>query len=137
MVVDGLFFRGEKMVLLISIATETDYVHGFGNASGEYWLGLSKLHQLANGSVSTQLRVDLRDHNGVQVYAKYSTFHIGGSTTDYTLHASGYSGTAGDSFVGHSLLKFSTKDKDSDFLVLIVPFYCLVHGGTTVVTIQM
>ena len=32
-----------------------DYVHGIGDISGEYWLGLSKLHRLVNGSVSTQL----------------------------------------------------------------------------------
>ena len=91
-----------------------DYVHGFGNASGEYWLGLSKLHRLSNGSVSTQLRVDLRDNMGTEAYAKYSTFYIGGSTTDYTLHVSGYSGTAGDSMTYHHLSKFSTKDKDND-----------------------
>ena len=91
-----------------------DYVHGFGNASGEYWLGLSKLHRLANGSVSTQLRVDLRDNMGTEAYAKYSTFYIGGSTTDYTLHVSGYSGTAGDSMTYHHLSKFSTKDDDND-----------------------
>ena len=91
-----------------------DYVHGFGNASGEYWLGLSKLHRLANGSVSTQLRVDLRDQSGIDAYAKYSTFYIGGSTTDYTLHVSGYSGTAGDSLAYHNQQKFSTKDDDND-----------------------
>ena len=91
-----------------------DYVHGFGNASGEYWLGLSKVHRLANGSVSTQLRVDLRDKDGLDAYAKYSTFYIGGSTTDYTLHVSGYSGTAGDSLTYHNLQKFSTKDNDND-----------------------
>ena len=91
-----------------------DYVHGFGNASGEYWLGLSKLHRLANGSVSTQLRVDLRDNMGTKAYAKYSTFYIGDSTTDYTLHVSGYSGTAGDSMTYHHLSKFSTKDNEND-----------------------
>ena len=93
-----------------------DYVHSFGNASGEYWLGLSKLHQLANGSVSTQLRVDLRDKNGIEAYAKYSAFYIGDSTTDYTLHVPGYSahGTAGDSLAYHNLQKFSTKDNDND-----------------------
>ena len=92
----------------------TDYVHGFGNISGEYWLGLSKLHRLANGSISTKLRVDMRDTNGTNAYASYSTFYISGSTTDYTLHASGYNGTAGDSLAYHNLMKFSTKDNDND-----------------------
>ena len=39
----------------------TDYAHGFGNISAEYWLKLSKLHRLANGSVSTKLSVDMRE----------------------------------------------------------------------------
>ena len=56
----------------------------------------------------------MRDQDGVEVYAKYSAFYIGGSTTDYTLHISGYSGTAGDSLFTHNLHKFSTKDKDND-----------------------
>ena len=91
-----------------------DYVHGFGNTSGEHWLGLSKIHRLANGSVSTQLRVDMKDKDGNSEYASYSTFYIGGSTTDYTLHVSGYSGTAGDALAYHNLMKFSTKDNDND-----------------------
>ena len=91
-----------------------DYVHGFGNTSREYWLGLSKIHRLANGSISTQLRVDMRDKYGNRAYVSYSTFYIGGSTTDYTLHVSGYSGTAGDALANHNLMKFTTKDNDND-----------------------
>ena len=85
--------------------------HGFGNVSGEHWLGLSKIHCLANG---TQLRVDMRDKDGNSAYASYSTFYIGGSTTDYTLHVSGYSGTAGDSLTYHNDMEYSTKDNDND-----------------------
>ena len=93
----------------------TDYVHGFGNLSGEYWLGLSKIHRLANGSVSTKLRVDMRDKDDNSAYASYSTFYIGSSKTDYTLHVSGYSGTAGNSlYPKHHSMKFTTKDKDND-----------------------
>ena len=91
-----------------------DYVHGFGNVSREFWLGLSKIHRLANGSLSTQLRVDIRDRNGNSEYASYSTFYIGNSTTDYNLHASRYSGTGGDSLGVHSIMKFTTKDNDND-----------------------
>ena len=34
---------------------DSDYVHSFGNTSGEYWLGLSKLYCLANSDVSIKL----------------------------------------------------------------------------------
>ena len=93
-----------------------DYVHGFGNISEEHWLGLSKLHRLANGSVSTELRVDMKDQDGVYGYANYSSFYIGGSSTDYTLHISGYSGPSnvGDSLAYSNSRKFSTKDNDND-----------------------
>ena len=92
-----------------------DYVHGFGNISEEHWLGLSKLHRLANGSISTELRVDMKDKNGVYGYAEYSSFYIG-SSTDYTLHISGYSGPSnvGDSLDYHNGYKFTTKDNDND-----------------------
>ena len=91
-----------------------DCVHGFGNISGEYWLGLCKIHRLGNGSVSTQLRVDMRYKNSNSAYASYSNFYKGNSTTDYTLHVSGYSGNVGDSLARYNLMKFSTKDNDND-----------------------
>ena len=56
----------------------------------------------------------MRDKNGNSAYASYSTFYIGNSTTDYTLHVSGYNGTAGDSLTYHNLMKFTTKDDDND-----------------------
>ena len=36
----------------------------------------------------------MRDKDG---YSSYSTFYIGNTTTDYTLHVSEYTGTSGDS----------------------------------------
>ena len=92
----------------------TDYVHGFGNTSGEYWIGLSKLHRLTNGSVPTHLLINMTDKSGIKGFAKYSTFYIGGSTTDYTLHISGYSGNVGEAFGYHNDRKFTTKDNDND-----------------------
>ena len=93
-----------------------DYVHGFGNISEEHWLGLSKLHRLANVSTCRLLRVDMKDKDGVYGYAKYSSFYIGGSSTDYTLHISGYYGPSnvGDSLAYHNGQKFTTKDNDND-----------------------
>ena len=35
----------------------TDYQQGFGNLSGEFWLGLDKIHCLI--STATELRVDM------------------------------------------------------------------------------
>ena len=91
----------------------TDYENGFGALTGEFWLGLSKIHRLTKEGSNT-LRVDLGDFEGNTAFAKYSPFNIGNATTKYTLTAKGYSGTAGDSLDWHDGHKFSTRDQDND-----------------------
>ena len=91
-----------------------DYVHGFGNISREHWLGLSKIHHLANRTSPAQLRIDMKDKDGNSAYASYSTFFIGSSLTEYYLYISGFNGTAGDSLKHHNLMRFTTKDNDND-----------------------
>ena len=92
------------------------YQQGFGNLSGEFWLGLDKIHRLT--STATQLRVDLKDFDGNSRYALYSSFSVGDSASKYILLVSGYTGTAGDSHGSESKRHnghcFSTKDRDND-----------------------
>ena len=90
----------------------TDYQQGFGNLSGEFWLGLDKIHRLT--STSTELRVDMQDFEGNSAYAKYTSFSIGDSSSKYTLSVSGYSGSAGDGLAHHNGRRFSTRDQDND-----------------------
>ena len=90
----------------------TDYQQGFGNLSGEFWLGLDKIHRLT--STPTELQVDLQDFEGNSVYAQYTSFSVGDSASKYVLTVSGYSGTAGDSLAYHNGNRFSTRDQEND-----------------------
>ena len=90
-----------------------DYVRGFGNLQGEFFLGLYNIHLLTEIS-GTQLRVDLEDFNSGRAYAMYNEFSVDDSESEYTLEVSGYSGTAGDSLSSHNEMKFSTYDQDND-----------------------
>ncbi|XP_019861121.1 PREDICTED: fibrinogen-like protein A, partial [Amphimedon queenslandica] len=91
----------------------TDYENGFGNLTGEFWLGLSKIHRLTKEGSNT-LRVDLGDFEGNTAYANYSTFSVSDGSIEYILTVGGYSGTAGDSLANHNGLRFSTRDNDND-----------------------
>ena len=92
----------------------TDYEDGFGNLTGEFWLGLGKINRLTKEQSNT-LRVDLGDFDGNTRYAQYTTFSVGDNTTEYTLTVGGYSGTAGDSLTWHNGRKFATRDNDNDY----------------------
>ena len=73
----------------------TDYQQGFGNLSGEFWLGLDKIHRLT--ATATELQVDLQDfkENSVDVDGmQVSRFSI--QLSMYT-SISGDSGNAGNS----------------------------------------
>ena len=90
-----------------------DYVWGFGDLSGEFWLGLSKMHRLTTSS--TRLRVDLADFDGDVRYAEHTVFQVGDSDSKYRLTVSGYHGNAGDALtVIHNGRPFSTRDRDND-----------------------
>lgn len=88
------------------------YKEGFGDITGEFWLGNDNLNLLTANN--RELRIDILDFDGNTAYAKYSAFAIGSESEKYKLSLSGYSGTAGDSLVVHNGMAFSTKDRDND-----------------------
>ncbi|KAK1881751.1 Microfibril-associated glycoprotein 4 [Dissostichus eleginoides] len=90
------------------------YKTGFGNAFGEYWLGLENLSHLTLRK-KYELLVDMEDFEGGKVFAWYSSFSVAPESSGFTLHVSGFTdGGAGDSLSYHNGSKFSTFDKDQD-----------------------
>ena len=69
----------------------TDYKNGFGNMSGEFWLGLDKINRLTKNK-DMKLRVDLEDCEGGKRYAKYSKFVVEDENENYKLTVEGYEG---------------------------------------------
>ncbi|XP_078576489.1 uncharacterized protein LOC144862097 [Branchiostoma floridae x Branchiostoma japonicum] len=90
-----------------------EYKLGFGNKSGEYWLGNENIHLLTMRK-NYKLRITLEDWNADTRFAEYSTFRLSGESDGYRLHLSGYSGTAGDTMAGNNGQRFSTVDRDND-----------------------
>ena len=68
-----------------------EYKRGFGNLSGEFWLGLDKIHRLTSNE-SYKLRVDLEDFAGNTSYAEYDLFKIASEGEKYELSVGSYSG---------------------------------------------
>ena len=90
-----------------------DYEKGFGSLTGEYWLGLKKLHRLtANGDWI--LRIELEDYYGNATYAEYTNFSVGDASIYYRLSLGEYRGIAGDSLKYYADAAFSTYDQDHD-----------------------
>ena len=93
-----------------------DYKSGFGDLTGNFWLGLEKIHKLAGPGKGSILRVDLKHVSNAShlIFAEYTTFEISDEGTGYKLTVGGHSGNAGDSLSRQNGKKFSTKDKDQD-----------------------
>ncbi|XP_038062234.1 microfibril-associated glycoprotein 4-like [Patiria miniata] len=91
----------------------TDYQSGFGNLSGEFWLGNEALRLLTETG-QWQLRVDLEDWKGNTAWAEYGEFGVSGDK--YTLRVGSFNptSTAGDALAHHNARHFSTWDQDND-----------------------
>ncbi|XP_065843620.1 ryncolin-1-like [Oscarella lobularis] len=63
----------------------SDYERGFGNLSGDYWLGLASVHQLLQENGANELRIEFEDYSGDSAHAKYNSFNVEDSTSQYRL----------------------------------------------------
>ncbi|KAM7383992.1 hypothetical protein PAMA_011373 [Pampus argenteus] len=91
-----------------------DYKMGFGEPSGEHWLGNDIIHKLTS-SQEYSLHIQLKEREGNEAYSHYDRFYIDGEDNNYSLHAEGFSGTAGrTNSLTHTGTQFSTKDRDND-----------------------
>ena len=68
-----------------------DYKQGFGNLSGEYWLGLDRIHRMTNIS-QNELRIDMEDTSGNTAYAYYDVFTVGSEIEKYQINIGNYKG---------------------------------------------
>uniref|UniRef100_H2XYC1 Fibrinogen C-terminal domain-containing protein n=1 Tax=Ciona intestinalis TaxID=7719 RepID=H2XYC1_CIOIN len=74
-----------------------NYVDGFGNVYGEYWIGLEHIHALTYQNTTTdqfgsyvtppRMRIDFVDQDGVTAYAEYRVFVVSGAKQKYRLIA--------------------------------------------------
>ena len=87
-----------------------EYENGFGNAEGEFWLGLKDIHRLTTTG-TWRLRIELQDFDDSTRYAEYDTFSVSGSSEKYRLSVGSYSGNAGDAMTYNNNHRFSTKDR--------------------------
>ncbi|WAR24850.1 ANGL4-like protein [Mya arenaria] len=92
------------------------FVEGFGDPTGEHWLGLQKIHRLTEHGVQIYFNMT-RTVDQVIDYAHYKYFAVDGGNTQYTMYADkfGYNGTVIDTgLTYHSGRKLSTYDRDND-----------------------
>ena len=95
-----------------------DYVEGFGEEDGNYWMGLEEIHQLTT-TQDMSLYIEIETFEGEPFTMKLETFSVGNATTNYAIHHSGYSLSTTrvrnthfrDSFSG---AMFTTRDREND-----------------------
>ena len=67
------------------------YKQGFGNLSGEFWLGLDKINRLTKEG-RNRIRVELEDTEGNTAHADYDMFAVASERAKYQLSLGTYSG---------------------------------------------
>ncbi|XP_061699858.1 uncharacterized protein zgc:194887 [Syngnathoides biaculeatus] len=97
-----------------------DYKRGFGDVTGDHWLGNEYLHQLSRGPPRFKLGVKLVDWDAVTKTGEYDPFLVEDESSAYRLRLGLFRGTAVDALTRdtdnylHDNQKFTTKDRDND-----------------------
>jgi len=103
-----------------------EYVTGFGNLSGEHWIGLENIHLLTQqrplkyriqySESKPKLRIDFEDWDGLQMHVEYKRFLVSGANSRYDIYSLKRPlSTEMSLMIRYGLLQayFSTVDNDS------------------------
>ena len=90
-----------------------DYVNGFGDLDGEFWIGLNNIYQLTNQQ-EVELQISVWNDVEYAITWNYQTFKISGPENKYRLTVGGGTGDGHDSLAYHNGRYFSTYDRDND-----------------------
>uniref|UniRef100_A0A7M5WXA2 Fibrinogen C-terminal domain-containing protein n=1 Tax=Clytia hemisphaerica TaxID=252671 RepID=A0A7M5WXA2_9CNID len=94
-----------------------DYKVGFGEAAGEYWLGLEHIHRITTKYSNMMVRMEATAFDGDQAYVVFQNFFVEGEENLYKLHAGTFlEGDASNKidWEDHDGQYFSTKDNPND-----------------------
>ena len=93
-----------------------DYVNGFGDLDGEFWIGLNNIYQLTNQQ-EVELQLSVWNDSQTSITWNYQTFHISDSDDKYRLNISRGVTFGNDKrdflFNLHNGRYFSTYDNDN------------------------
>ena len=90
-----------------------DYVNGFGDLDGEFWIGLENIHELTNQQ-DVELQVTVWNDDETITW-NYTTFRVASAASKYYLSVSGGTGDGVTDGLAYSNgRQFSTFDRDND-----------------------
>ena len=90
-----------------------DYVNGFGDLDGEFWIGLNNIYQLTNQQ-EVELQISVWNDIESAITWNYQTFRISGPENEYRLTVGGGTGDGSDRLAYHNGQYFSTYNHDND-----------------------
>ena len=90
------------------------YKEGFGDVTGEYWLGLDTLHAITAAKVY-EIRADVTDWENDAAYSLHSSFLVDDDSEEYKVHIGSFlEGNGGNALNNNNNKRFSTYDRDLD-----------------------
>lgn len=103
-----------------------NYTEGFGNVTGEFWLGLDVLHNFTRDG-GQDFKFDLEDWEGERAHSNHRGFSVDGPETNYTLNRGQFwsdTAVSSDSVEIHHGHQFSTYDRTPHSNIAV-----LYHGA--------
>ena len=92
-----------------------DYENGFGDVSGEFWIGLKNIYEFTNQQ-DVEFQMSVWNDSRTSITWSYQTFRVSGPENNYQLTVSGGRGNRGrDPFAysWSSTRHFTTYDRDN------------------------